>query len=73
MQRLTELYEARRYGGVMANPRLSAFASSPIPMLPKVAGRAAGASPVMRSWLVDDDRAFLNDSFCVKQIVVISE
>lgn len=54
MQRLTELYESRRYGRSMANPRLSAFAGSPMPMQPRATVRTFGTSLGMRSWLIEE-------------------
>ncbi len=54
MQRLTELFEAERYGGTMATRRLSASTSSPVPMLPKAAKRPVVAPATMRNWVIDD-------------------
>lgn len=60
MQCLTELFEADRYGGTMATRRLSASASSPVPMLPKAPRNAVVvAPPAMRSWVIDQDRSSL--------------
>lgn len=50
MQRLTELYESRRYGHSMARPRLSALAGSPIPMLPSPVTRTASQAAMLQDW-----------------------
>ncbi len=72
MQRLTELFDADRYGGTMATRRLSASASSPVPMLPKTPRKAVViAPPVIRSWVIDDISSTGGSDVLVTQVFVI--
>lgn len=70
MQRLTELFEADRYGGTMATRRLSASANSPVPMLPQAAKRPVNSLTEMKSWVIDEVAPIVRNGVQVTHVIV---